>query len=211
MAEIRNAADDCLGTNVVSLTRAQWAALGPAQVASPVVRVNHGPVETVCPGGETPDACATFPRISNLGTSTYMLPGPYIGLNDDVFTANDEVARALLTHEILHTLGVAHAYASASVSTVIPGTVRGGQPSIMQPFGDSLHRLTLTAEDVRVIDTLYSNRPGSSCYVHAFEDVCSTACTRISLTSVSGECCSCNGVLGAYVRSSYSATTYLCQ
>jgi hypothetical protein len=39
---------------------------------------------------------------------------------------------------------------------------------------------------------------------------CSAACTKISATDVTGQCCSCNGTK-KYVRSSWSATTYLCQ
>lgn len=39
---------------------------------------------------------------------------------------------------------------------------------------------------------------------------CSAACTKISATDVTGQCCSCNGTK-KYARSSWSATTYLCQ
>lgn len=39
---------------------------------------------------------------------------------------------------------------------------------------------------------------------------CSAACTKISATDVTGQCCSCNGTK-RYARSSWSATTYLCQ
>jgi hypothetical protein len=39
---------------------------------------------------------------------------------------------------------------------------------------------------------------------------CSAACTKISAKDVSGQCCSCNGTK-KYARSSWSATTYLCQ
>jgi hypothetical protein len=40
---------------------------------------------------------------------------------------------------------------------------------------------------------------------------CSAACTRISSTSVLGQCCSCNGKTSTYKRSAWNATTYLCQ
>ena len=39
---------------------------------------------------------------------------------------------------------------------------------------------------------------------------CSAACTKISAKDVTGQCCSCNGTK-KYARSSWSATTYLCQ
>jgi hypothetical protein len=40
---------------------------------------------------------------------------------------------------------------------------------------------------------------------------CSAACTKISATSVAGQCCSCNGATKAYVKSPWSGTTFLCQ
>jgi hypothetical protein len=39
---------------------------------------------------------------------------------------------------------------------------------------------------------------------------CSAACVKISSTNVAGQCCSCNGTLGEYVRSGWSAVTFLC-
>jgi hypothetical protein len=39
---------------------------------------------------------------------------------------------------------------------------------------------------------------------------CAAACTKISLTNVSGECCSCGGVTKTFVRSTFSSVTYLC-
>jgi hypothetical protein len=39
---------------------------------------------------------------------------------------------------------------------------------------------------------------------------CSAACTKISATDITGQCCSCNGTK-RYSRSSWSATTYLCK
>jgi hypothetical protein len=40
---------------------------------------------------------------------------------------------------------------------------------------------------------------------------CTAACTKISLTSLAGSCCSCGGVTKTFVKSPYSAITYLCQ
>ena len=39
---------------------------------------------------------------------------------------------------------------------------------------------------------------------------CSVGCVKISSTSVAGQCCSCNGAVGSYVRSAWSGTTFLC-
>ena len=40
---------------------------------------------------------------------------------------------------------------------------------------------------------------------------CTAACTKISTTSYAGACCSCGGVSKKFVKSAYSAITYLCQ
>jgi hypothetical protein len=40
---------------------------------------------------------------------------------------------------------------------------------------------------------------------------CTAACTKMSLTSVAGNCCSCNGVTTTFKKSAWSATTFLCQ
>jgi hypothetical protein len=40
---------------------------------------------------------------------------------------------------------------------------------------------------------------------------CSAACLQVSTASIAGSCCSCGGVTKTYKRSSWSATTYLCQ
>jgi hypothetical protein len=40
---------------------------------------------------------------------------------------------------------------------------------------------------------------------------CTAACTKISLTSVAGKCCSCGGVNKTFAKSTWNATTFLCQ
>jgi hypothetical protein len=40
---------------------------------------------------------------------------------------------------------------------------------------------------------------------------CSATCTKISSSDVSGDCCACGGTTGAYVRSTFSTSVYLCQ
>jgi hypothetical protein len=40
---------------------------------------------------------------------------------------------------------------------------------------------------------------------------CSAACIQISSASLTGACCSCNGVTKKFVKASFNASTYLCQ
>lgn len=40
---------------------------------------------------------------------------------------------------------------------------------------------------------------------------CAAACTKISTTDITGQCCSCSGVSKKFARSAWSATTFLCQ
>jgi hypothetical protein len=40
---------------------------------------------------------------------------------------------------------------------------------------------------------------------------CSATCTKISSTSVAGQCCSCNGATKKFAKSSWNAMTYLCR
>ena len=40
---------------------------------------------------------------------------------------------------------------------------------------------------------------------------CTPACTKMSTTSIAGQCCSCSGVNKTFVKSAWSATTFVCQ
>jgi len=40
---------------------------------------------------------------------------------------------------------------------------------------------------------------------------CAAACTKISLTDVTGQCCACSGLTKKFAKSSWSAATFLCQ
>jgi hypothetical protein len=40
---------------------------------------------------------------------------------------------------------------------------------------------------------------------------CTAACTKVTTTSVAGQCCTCNGLSKKFVKAGWSATTYLCQ
>jgi hypothetical protein len=104
---------------------------------------------------------------------------------------------------------------------------------IAQPNGESLRapedsfvqlifaggKETLTGKDVNpfiaqqvsgdlvAIDPTYGlNEDGAST-----SGSCSAACTRISSSSVAGQCCSCKGKTSTYKRSAWNASTYLCQ
>jgi hypothetical protein len=40
---------------------------------------------------------------------------------------------------------------------------------------------------------------------------CTAACTKVSTTSVAGQCCTCGGVNKVFAKSTFNASTYLCQ
>jgi hypothetical protein len=40
---------------------------------------------------------------------------------------------------------------------------------------------------------------------------CTAACTKVSVTNIATQCCSCNGRQAKYVKSAWSGTTFLCQ
>jgi len=40
---------------------------------------------------------------------------------------------------------------------------------------------------------------------------CTAACTKMSLTNLAGQCCSCSGKTSTFVKSTTSSTTFLCQ
>lgn len=57
------------------------------------------------------------------------------------------------------------------------------------------------------IDPIYGLNDG----VNSTTGRCSAACTRISLSSIAGQCCSCGGATKKFVRSLWNPSTYLCQ
>ena len=56
------------------------------------------------------------------------------------------------------------------------------------------------------IDPTYGLNEGSS----TSSGSCSAACTKVSATDISGQCCTCSGTK-RYKRSTWNASTYLCQ
>jgi hypothetical protein len=57
------------------------------------------------------------------------------------------------------------------------------------------------------IDPTYGLNPDGSTTTGA----CTAACTKISTTSVAGQCCSCGGVNKVFAKATFNANTYLCQ
>ena len=57
------------------------------------------------------------------------------------------------------------------------------------------------------IDPTYGLNEGAN----ATSGTCAALCTKISVTSVAGACCSCNGKTGKFAKSAWSATTFVCQ
>lgn len=61
--------------------------------------------------------------------------------------------------------------------------------------------------DQIAIDPTYGLNEGSSTSTGS----CSATCVRVSPTSVASQCCSCNGRNGRFARSTWNASTYICQ
>jgi hypothetical protein len=57
------------------------------------------------------------------------------------------------------------------------------------------------------IDPTYGLNPDAATTTGA----CAAACTKISASSVAGQCCSCGGVNKTFVKASFNANTFLCQ
>jgi hypothetical protein len=72
--------------------------------------------------------------------------------------------------------------------------------------GNPFLSFTNTGTTVSIDPTYGLNEDGTTS-----TGACSAACTRISAASVAGACCSCNGATKKYVKSAWSAVTFLCQ
>jgi hypothetical protein len=57
------------------------------------------------------------------------------------------------------------------------------------------------------IDPVYGTNPDGS----TSSGTCTAACTKVSTTSIAGQCCSCGGVSKLFAKSTFNASTYLCQ
>lgn len=116
---IGNADTDCLfgGANgtLRAMTKTSWDGMGPGQSVTPRTFVIYGPLATACPGliENTIKGCALAPRLSFIKTTggvsvQRMLIGPRLGFVDTGVTGNNDDSRRIVTHELLHALGLAH-------------------------------------------------------------------------------------------------------
>jgi hypothetical protein len=57
------------------------------------------------------------------------------------------------------------------------------------------------------IDPIYGTNPDGS----TSSGTCTAACTKVSTTNIAGQCCTCGGVSKLFAKSTFNASTYLCQ
>lgn len=207
---VNSAANDCLTANGTSGTLragtvANFNALSATEQARiPRVTVTHGSLETVCPGATALDpdikGCSLAMRHRSLlhldgVTRSTMTIGPRIGLVNTAVTGLGGLSRRVATHELLHTLGVAHPSQSTADGNsdgqpdaiVVPGTSSAANTiSVMQnecsagtncsvanpPVCCNTQSNDMTIDDIDVIDTLYSPQAGGNCtYLNDFRNI----------------------------------------
>jgi hypothetical protein len=228
-------AGDCLVNAIPVETQAQWSARPVLDLLGKYpVFVRYGAHNTVCPGSDLSiPACSLFPRfggfLSDIGLpQTRMVIGPRIGVSISEVTSEqgaDAKNVGLLTHELLHTLGLSHSDI-ASGSLVAPGTdgstavesVMHSNAFCCQHPGDvcppspgCLWRSTITADDHRTIRALYFPPPGTSCAYSPTPLQISGGCVAVSSSDLRGESCWCEDELRSFKRALWNANTYLCQ
>jgi hypothetical protein len=178
-SNIVNAASDCLTTINVH-TQAQYDALpNNDKIRSKTILVRFG--TNVCPGaGISTNACALFPRNQTrvfepgAPSETRLVPGTLVGVlsnrintnisNGQTCTSGQATCNAnnaaILTHELLHALGLAHVFDNSNGLVVIETSSDRFQTSIMQNFcvpgPNCIFPTTPTADDIDTIDTLFS-------------------------------------------------------
>lgn len=193
---VNAAANDCLTANgnfgtLRAGTVANFNALTPNERAR-ISRVNviRGPLSTACPGASgTIKGCSLGVRHQNIlhldgVTRSTMVVGPRIGLLDTAVTGLNAQSRRIATHEVLHTLGLAHPSQSTADGNgdgqpdaiVVPGTSSSATViSVLQDGcsgGINCVSNDMSADDIAVVDRLYSPQPGGSCaYVDAFQTI----------------------------------------
>lgn len=196
VGNINAAATDCLTANgntgtLRGATVANFNALSATERAR-ISRVNviRGPLSTACPGaGGTIAGCSLGVRHQSIlhldgVTRSTMVAGPRIGLLDTAVTGLNAQSRRIATHEVLHTLGFAHPSQSTADGNgdgqpdaiVVPGTSSSATViSVLQDgCGGGINCVSndMSADDIAVLDRLYSPQPGGSCaYVDAFQTI----------------------------------------
>lgn len=175
-ANIVNAANDCL-TSIGVMRQSQYDAMDPNdKIFVKPIFVRFGPNVCLNPGSTT-NACAIFPRKETRDfdinfRQTRLVPGTRLGVistrvNTTLYHGKTCTNPAdctkynvgILTHELLHTLGLGHPSDGNSVRVI--GTLGGSlTPSVMQGFceGNCLFTPALSADDVDTIDTLFSQQ-----------------------------------------------------
>jgi hypothetical protein len=188
---------DCLDTDFLTIeTVAELGQRSPIDIPPRVTTVRYEP--DPCPHSPTraaPLGCAQFPYERTVdiavggpdGTGgvsqTRMLTGGYVAIDSNQIVANTAAARAdalsTITHELMHTLGLAHpqedpfdpVFGTNVVKIDIPGTNgdESGFQSIMALRGTADRSQTLSADDQKVIRTLYQPSAERGCgYTNGF-------------------------------------------
>lgn len=181
VANVVGAADDCL-TGMTVRTQAQYDALIPEdKVMIKPIFVRYGSSVCLNPGATT-NACAIYPRKETREfdinfSQTRLVPGNRLGvissrISPTKFHGKTCINPAdctkynvgILTHELLHTLGLAHPNEPSAVRVI--GTTDGSfNVSVMQGFceGNCLFAPALSADDKDTIDTLFSPQGNQGC------------------------------------------------
>ena len=220
---VENAADDCITSSIFSvMLQSDWDALGIGQADYPAIGVVYGAANVACPSSPNARGCAYLPRFYSMrlpnGTYQHRIGvGFRIGL-DSTFVTDSLAGVSTATHELLHTLGLAHTYVDEEedrTPITVPGTRGiGAQFSIMRQYGNPYRSDAMGPDDILTLDVLYSPSPGGSCaFTDVFEATCVAGCTKISTNlNLTGHCCWCNSSTPKqYVKAPWSTQTYLCQ
>ncbi len=136
--------------DLIRIQTATFVAVGTVAMVACSGQGDFGPLEALFPREERR---AFEPNL----VETRMVPGTRIGLVRSSITPDDPHV-STLTHELLHTLGLAHSN-PRSATTPVPGTRCNPAQSLLRPGGaDELH-----ADDIETIDIPFSPFPGESC------------------------------------------------
>ena len=159
-----NAPGDCLGSNtffVIDQTTFD-ATSDLTRASNYAVAVNYLPGE--CAGAL---ACAGLPGFKNVFVaatgateSRVALGKTTLGLNSDRLTADGDLMRSTLLHELGHMMGRSHPESDGSAG-LIPGTsTQLLVQSVMCAPDASCASINLSSDDILAIATLYSDSPG---------------------------------------------------
>ena len=171
-ANIAGAANDCLtNTTFIVRTQADYDALSfDEKNRTKPIFVNYGSLSTTCPAGTaSTNGCSIYPRKETRDfdfnvSSTRLVPGSRIGIVSSRVTTNHPNKLGIVTHELLHTLGLGHIFDSDTSAPVVGTQSSRFTTSVMQEAGNTLCTSgclfvnTPSADDIDTIDTLYSQQ-----------------------------------------------------